>query len=420
MTPQEALKNQVFAEDLLQQPQVLEQFRILDEICAHTINLIMRHTNFVERNLADLVGEVAGGLTHGRTIYEKFKGEREEAPFKDGSEVRFLEYGITLVNIIATNREEAKSAARSVIDRMRFARLVFEESINSFMRLCEGYCSLSRQYVTLHCRLDTSSGDEAFRLATKLSDVHDRMDAIEKAVGVDREYLFHLIQSVETMWRSYLSTRDKIIRPYLRVAYKEARNRATTEEQVVENFQNGAQGLIRAVSCYIPRRKTNFSSYARWWVKQAILFRLKEDSNLVKLPATTWQAHTAIQKARAAVHIESDQEMEAHVAESTGMTVEKVRSVQDAVKASQMFSLDYPIDENSATLSQLLGSDHKFTKSNIEIDTQRRMTALPEDQRRIVSLYFGLFELVPALDDIELQDRLVEMLRQRLTYLRQL
>lgn len=414
-TPQEALKNLVFAKSLVQQPEVVRYFGVLDELCIQTVHLIMQHTDFVEWHLLDTVAEVAGNLTHGRTVFVKDSNEDIEfGPYKSESEVLFLENSVSLFNLFSAKKPN-KDKVRQAIADGRFARLVYEGIITKFIDKTEGYCSLANEYTRLHCTLDRVPEEQAHRIAVSLADIHDQMEPIEESVDVSREELYHLSRAVREFWNRYLSVREKIIHPYMRVAYKEARYRATTEEQVVENFQNGVQGLIRAVSCYNQNRMINFSSYSRWWVRQSILLRLKEDSNLVKLPATTWQAHTSIQRARNKTVTENESELEEEVVSETGLSKEKVRSIQDAVRTSQMFSLDHPIDDNESTLSQILGVDHQFTRDENEVEVRARLRRLTDRQRVILALRFGIFDLLEDRAQITDEEKFLEMVRQKVT-----
>lgn len=420
-TPQEALKQQVFAERLVQQPAVLEYFLVLDEINLQAIKMLLRYGDFVDRFLFKIIAEVAGSLTHGRTVFEKLEASADQTDsevFKSLSEVRFLEHGIALFNLASVRKDRVEDRFE-LIQNTRFARLVYEDLLTLFRAKTAQYCALSHVYADVHSRLPRASVPEAHRLAVQLAEIHTALEDIENDVGIAREDLYHVVLAINEFWDRYLVTRDKIVLPYLRVAYKEARNRATTEEQVTENFQNGAQGLIRAVSCYNTSRKINFSSYSRWWVKQAILLRLKEDSNLVKLPAAMWQAHTAIQRVRNDSSEESESELEKLVAKKTKLSVPKIRAVQDVVKASQLFSLDYPIDDNTATLSQVLGVDPEFTQPDEKTDAHDRLRGLSELQRVIVALHYGIFTILVDRAPLSSSEKLVERLRQKLTAVRQ-
>ncbi len=423
------IREKIFSLPLLPQRNVVELFHELDKTLDHSVDAVLYRSNFVERYLVDVIAEVAASVTHGRTIYGGARPSSESSPrgptravFKRASDIRFLERAINIVHALAVYQDDPqdphKRQTKRLLHDVRFVRLVYEEVMESFRHTTAHYTTRLTAAVEAHRTFHGADDRDATSTAATLyGEIDDQITAIEQAVGVDRQDLYHLCRAVEDDYRQQIEYRDQIYRPYLRIAYKEAKKHATNDQQTLENFQNGAQGLLRAISCYDLSKNVSFSSYAHWWVRQAILFHIKDSSNFVKLPVTTWQTYTAVEKRRAKLASrDGDDSIEA-LARATGHTVDKLKDVYDSVRSSHVHSLDYEVDESGKMLLiDVLPDERDHETQRIERlrdNVEDRLQALDPEERWLVMLHYGLLDLLTDKAPVTPADIAREKLHQR-------
>lgn len=423
----EAIREQIFSFPLLPQKQALELFHLLDDSLRTSIHLLLDRSHFVERYLAEVIAEVAASVTHGRTIYEtrSNRGEEQELPgvYKKRSDVRFLEQSIDIIHMLASYRADDvapfKQHTREMLSEIRFARLVYEEALDSFMQQAEGYEDLAVRSARLHQRLhNPRRRDSIAKLMDCYTELHDQMAAIESAVEVEREYLYHVCLTLRRQAARQQKLRDIIYKPYLRIVYKEARKHATNTQQVLDNLQNGAQGLLRGISCYNVHKKVSFSSYAHWWIRQAILFHIKESSNFMKLPVTTWQTFTSVEKKRAAMASQTgDADIEL-LADETGHPVEKLKHVYESVRNSHVHSLDYEVDETGKMMLLDVIADpaieEREHEQTVQDNVRQMLAQLSDDERFLLVLHYGIVDMMEDRAPLTVGDVLRERVRQQL------
>ena len=423
----EAIRDEIFSLPLLPQKQALGLFDLLDDSLRSSIHLLLDRSEFVECYLAEVIAEVAASVTHGRTIYETMANRGEEKDldgvFKKRSDVRFLEQSIDVVHMLAAYRPGGPSCLKQhtkrMLDDIRFARLVYEEALDRFIEATERYEEYAVQAANLHHRLhDVSRRDSTAKLMNRYCDLHDQMTAVEQAVGIERPYLYHCCLSIRRHQRRQQKLRDIIYKPYLRIVYKEARKHATNTQQVLDNLQNGAQGLLRGISCYNKHKKVSFSSYAHWWIRQAILFHIKESSNFMKLPVTTWQTFTAVEKKRASMASQTGDDDLESLADETGHPIEKLKTVYDSVRSSHVHSLDYEVDETGKMMLIDVIADPSVAErehdESVRDDVRERLMQLPDEQRFLLLLHFGIVDMLEDHGTVTVRDVLRERVRQQL------
>lgn len=437
----EIIREKIFNLPLLPQPQVRELFDTLDASLQYSINILLAKSNFVETYLSDVVSEVAASMTHGRTIYggtsKRKKGEdRElepepekgtpESVYKRQSDIVFLEQSINILHLLAHYQEcdlsEAhhfKDVARDVLREIKFVRLVYEEVIERFLLLTKPYVAIAQMAVDEHNDMhDARQKRAVINHAIAFSDLHDQMEEIEEEVQVDRAYLYHLCLFIKKKEGEQRLIRDKIYKPYLRIVYKEAKRHATNAQQTLDNFQNGSTGLHRAISCYNLDKNVSFSSYSHWWVRQAILFSIKDTSNFVKLPVTTWQTYSSVEKKRAVVLAKTGDASLEVLAKETGHSVAKLKEMYESVRASHVHSLDYEVDETGKMLliDVIPDADHEEREriEEIDSDVEARLATLAEDERWVLRLHYGMFGKLEQGESLTARDIMQAKIRQRI------
>jgi len=430
------IRDQIFSLPLLPQRHVVELFHALDESLQASVYAMLDKGNFIEFYLSDVIAEVAASVTHGRTIYghnskrkkdEDNEGQASEV-FKRSSDVQFLEQSINVLHLLASYQDDPfdpkarKDLTKKILQEAKFVRLVYEEAIQSFLTKTKGYEELVATAAKLHNRIhSTKKKSTVFEAVDQYTKLHDQMNAIEESVNIDRAYLYHLVGFIERSYRRQIKIRDMIYEPYLRIVYKESKKHATNEQQVLDNFQNGSQGLLRAISCYNLDRNVSFSSYAHWWIRQSILFHIKDSSNFVKLPVTTWQTYTSVEKAKAKIAARDGVDSMEALSEETGHSLGKLKEIYDSVRSSHVHSLDYEMDDSGKLMLIDVIPDQAQEDREVQDDAKtevaERLRILTGEQQWVMKLHFGLIGMIEQDERLKDRDIAQEKIRQKIARL---
>jgi RNA polymerase primary sigma factor len=192
------------------------------------------------------------------------------------------------------------------------------------------------------------------------------------------------------------AARDQMITANLRLVVKMARDYQGMGLPLLDLINEGNIGLIKGVQRFDPRKGAKLSSYAAWWIKQAIRRALSNTSKTIRLPVHVMDKLTQVRKVEARLHETLDREpTDEEVAEELGLKVRRIRQYREASRAP--ISLDSPVsaddptviaehvaDANATAPSEALAqhSDNQFV--------QEVLATLDERESRVLAMRFGL------------------------------
>ena len=400
----------------LSQEAVLEVFEEMDVLLKRSISMI-GHSPIVLDSIMALTADVVGSLSHGRGIFargaaiEKVpKDQKEQRPpntgliwkidpgktfrYRNRPDVDAIGFMGSSLRLFALWHDGQISPED--VWAVRLSRASYEAIIETFLSRAGSYEEISLDSAKLRQRYMRADDQKKIgRIFQKVSTASDQMFAIESSLGFSDE-LYGVLRSLRVTWDRYRKLREKIYVPYLRIVFDEAKRRATSEIQTIENFQNGAIGLMAAISNYNHRRGV-FSSYARMWATQGILLKLKEEANPIKLPAAVWQTANRlneIAQKHASNSNDGSFDLDA-VAKEAGIDARRAEKIFERIRSTQMLSIDYQASDDPDAQSL-----HETIESNEpdEIpDVDRFLGVLSVKQRFYVMLNFGLFEQLPGV-----------------------
>ena len=203
------------------------------------------------------------------------------------------------------------------------------------------------------------------------------------------------VELAKRIERGDLEAKSRLVNSNLRLVISNARKYQGHELPLLDLIQEGILGLIRAAEKFDWRKGYKFSTYATFWIRQAIQRALDNRARTIRIPVHLGQRERKIGRAQRELAAQlgrepSDEEL-ARAAELTPQELDEARAASRVVT-----SLDRPVGEDEDTsFGALLASDERGPEEEVDIllreDALRRaLEQLPEREREVVKLRYGI------------------------------
>ena len=216
-----------------------------------------------------------------------------------------------------------------------------------------------------------------------------RLQLSEGVPGVDRARLEELVADGAL-------ARQELIQANLRLVVSVAKKYIGHQLSFLDLVQEGNLGLMRAVEKFDWRKGNRFSTYATWWIRQAVSRSLAEHGRLIRLPVHLGEM--IVQVRRTTHRLEQALERpptHEELADALGISVRKVKRLLTATITP--VSLEQPVGPDGDTFIGEMLSDERedgpmeiATQNLLYRDIHAALGALPERERRVLSLRYGL------------------------------
>jgi RNA polymerase primary sigma factor len=225
--------------------------------------------------------------------------------------------------------------------------------------------------------------------------------------GIGRYRLLRPAEELELARRieqGDLAAKERMICANLRLVVSVARQYSAHAVGIpfLDLVQEGMLGLIRAVEKFDYRRGHRFSTYATWWIRQAVERARDGKADTIRLPVNIVRKQRKVSRAETQLATELDRAAtDEEIAAAAGLTLSEVLTVR--ASARTVASLDRQVGDGTddASLGDLLGDDgptpDELVERRIEADALRAALAeLPARERAVVGLRYGLGGADPA------------------------
>ncbi|MCB0394934.1 MAG: RNA polymerase sigma factor RpoD [Bdellovibrionales bacterium] len=246
---------------------------------------------------------------------------------------------------------------------------------------------------------DTGLSFEAFQAyARQATDAKKRLERLEKETQMTYQWLKEIYTAIWKGEKAADAAKAELVEANLRLVVSIAKKYTNRGLQFLDLIQEGNIGLMKAVDKFEYRRGYKFSTYATWWIRQAITRAIADQARTIRIPVHMIETiNKLVRTSRYLVQELGREPLPEEIAEKMEMPVDKVRKVLKIAK--EPISLETPVGEEEDSHlgdfiedKKVINPSEAVVNLNLAEQTRKVLATLTEREEKVLRMRFGIGE----------------------------